>query len=361
MQRRDAFPLIDGLRGIAAIAVFSIHWQAISAPWLLASSGYLAVDLFFLLSGIVIAHAYDDRIASGELNTVRFMLVRLIRFWPLYALGTLLAGALACMAIATGRVGYYHSYRDVAASVALTLAFIPQRWSGELFQLNVPYWSLLCELIANLVFALFWRRLSVPIMVMIVLAGAIGTIASGIVYGQLSGGGWWDTAHVGLTRVMFSFFLGVVIYRTVPRGGETSQAIGLACAAALIVLFAIQPGAWRAWYDLICVLVVFPAIGVLVMRIGVSGPFARLFKALGDASYGVYVLHLPMLIVVSAIATKAGRSAEAIGPMLFLAFCPALVVAVLALDRWLDRPARKWLAVRLGLQGKRAAPDPEPL
>lgn len=361
MQRRDGFPLIDGLRGIAAIAVFSIHWQAISAPWLLASSGYLAVDLFFLLSGIVIAHAYDDRIASGDLNTPRFMLIRLIRFWPLYVLGTLLAGAVACAAIATGRVGYYHSYRDVAASVVLTLAFIPQRWSGELFQLNVPYWSLLCELIANLFFVLFWHRLSTKALAAVVAVGALGMIASGIVYGQLSGGGWWDTAQVGLARVMFSFFLGVTIYRTVPRGAASSQWVALASAGALIALFAIQPGAWRPLYDLVCVLVVFPAAGVLVMRLSVTGAVARAFKALGDASYGVYVLHLPMLIVVSAIATRAGRSPESIGPVLFLAFAPILIGAVLILDRWFDRPVRTWLTGRLGLRTRRSAPDPEPL
>lgn len=358
MQRRDAFPLIDGLRGIAALAVFSIHWQNISRPWLLASSGYLAVDLFFLLSGIVIAHAYDARISSGELNTVRFMLIRLIRFWPLYALGTLLAGALACMAIATGRIVYYPSYAAALASTGLTLLFIPQHWSGELFQLNLPYWSLLCELIANLVFVLAWRRLSVSVLAAI---GGIGVVVCGLVYGQLAGGGWWHDAHVGLTRVIFSFFLGVIIYRAVPRGTTSSQPIAIACGVALIALFWIQPGAWRPLYDLVCVLLVFPAIGVLVMRIGVSGPVARVFRMLGAASYGVYVLHLPMLIVVSAIVTRTGRSAESIGPLLFLVACPALVATVLILDRWFDRPVRKYLTSRLGLDAPRATPDPEPL
>lgn len=361
MQRGRSFPLIDGLRGIAAIAVFSIHWQAISAPWLLASSGYLAVDLFFLLSGIVIAHAYDARIATGELGMMRFMLVRLVRFWPLYALGTFLAGTVACMAIATGRVGYFHSYADVAVAVALTLGFIPQHWSSELFQLNLPYWSLLFELLANLVFVMLWRQLSVRALALVVLAGGIGTVASGIVYGQLSGGGWWDTAQVGLARVAFSFFLGVIIYRTVPRGNVSSQAVGLACAAALIIFFAIDPGAWRPWYDLFCVLFVFPAAGVLVMRVDVGGVAAKVFKALGAASYGVYVLHLPMLIVTSAIVSRAGHSAEAIGPALFLIACPALIVAVLVLDRWYDRPIRTWLTTRFRLRVRRVTIDPEPL
>lgn len=121
VQQKRGYVLIDGLRGIAALAVASLHWQVMSAPWLFAASGGLAVDLFFLLSGIVIAHAYDERIASGDLNTARFMLTRLIRFWPLYAIGTLLGAAAVCMALATGRSSYYHSYGEVAMSVALML------------------------------------------------------------------------------------------------------------------------------------------------------------------------------------------------------------------------------------------------
>lgn len=136
LHRKRGYVLIDGMRGIAALAVASLHWQAMSAPWLFASSGGLAVDLFFLLSGIVIAHAYDERIDQGDLNAVRFMLTRIIRFWPLYALGTLLGAAAVCVALATGRDSYYHSYGELGISVALTLLFIPQRWGGALFELN---------------------------------------------------------------------------------------------------------------------------------------------------------------------------------------------------------------------------------
>jgi len=352
---KQGFGLIDGMRGIAAIAVASLHWQAFSQPWLFAASGGLAVDLFFLLSGIVIAHAYDDRIASGELNTARFMLTRIIRFWPLYALGTLLGAAGAVAAMATGRSSYYHSYSELAAVVGLTFLFIPQRY-GALFQLNTPFWSLLWELVANFAFVLFWRQLSVKVLSVIVALGALSVIATGLVYGHLPAGSLWATALAGPARVTFSFFMGVIIYRTVPRGPSRSTWIGPACAAALVVLFAIHSDAWQPFYDLACVLVVFPAAGVLVMRVDVSGPTVPAFKALGDASYGVYVLHLPMLIFVSWAASHAGLG----GPPVFLVSCVALVCGVLALDRWFDRPVRKWMSARIGLRARRTAPDPEP-
>lgn len=355
VQKKQGFRLIDGMRGIAALAVASLHWQAFSQPWLFAASGGLAVDLFFLLSGIVIAHAYDGRIGSGELNAARFMLTRIIRFWPLYALGTLLGAAVAVAAMVTGRFTYYHSYSELAAVVGLTLLFIPQRY-GALFELNTPFWSLLWELVANFAFVLFWRQLSVKVLSAIVALGALSVIATGLAYGHLPAGSLWATALAGPARVAFSFFMGVLIYRVVPRGTSRSIWIGPACAAALITLFAIRADAWQPFYDFACVLVIFPAAGLLVMRVDVSGPTLPAFKALGDASYGVYVLHLPMLILASWIASHTGLG----GPPLFLASCVALVCGVLALDRWFDRPVRKWMSERIGLRARRTVPDPEP-
>jgi len=158
----------------------------------------------------------------------------------------------------------------------------------------------------------------------------------------------------GPVRVMFSFFLGVIIQRIVPRSPARSHLIGPFCAAFLIVLFALRPGAWTGLYHLICVLLIFPALGVLAMRIDVDGVGALVFKKLGDASYGIYVLHMPTLILVSWIASHSGGSAGPRGPAIFLVSCSLLFTVVLALDRWFDRPARFWMTRRMGLEFKRA-------
>ncbi len=77
------------MRGVAAILVVTRHGSQYIAPFVFPNS-FLAVDLFFMLSGFVIAAAYDDRLRTGRLNSLRFMLVRYIRLWPLYLFGTLL-------------------------------------------------------------------------------------------------------------------------------------------------------------------------------------------------------------------------------------------------------------------------------
>jgi len=85
LREQDAgrrYEALDGLRGVAAVAVMLYHiggWTG--RPWL-AAHGYLAVDFFFCLSGFVLAHAYGRR----EIGWLGYMRARLIRLWPLIAI-----------------------------------------------------------------------------------------------------------------------------------------------------------------------------------------------------------------------------------------------------------------------------------
>src|SRR5215210_2241655 len=82
---RPVYHSLNGLRGLAALIVVLFHAAALIGTQL-APGGYLAVDLFFILSGFVIAHAYDHRFAEG-LGPLAFIRYRIIRFYPLYLLG----------------------------------------------------------------------------------------------------------------------------------------------------------------------------------------------------------------------------------------------------------------------------------
>ena len=72
------FYLLDAIRGAAALIVVVRHTSYFFG-WALPMS-HLAVDLFFMLSGVVIANAYDARLQAG-LPARRFMLIRVIRLW----------------------------------------------------------------------------------------------------------------------------------------------------------------------------------------------------------------------------------------------------------------------------------------
>src|SRR5450631_2286933 len=91
LAAKPHYPILDGLRGVAAILVVAFHiFETHSTSHLdqIINHGYLAVDFFFLLSGFVVGYAYDDR--WGRMSTWEFIKIRLVRLHPLVILGTLI-------------------------------------------------------------------------------------------------------------------------------------------------------------------------------------------------------------------------------------------------------------------------------
>ena len=81
------FHTLDALRGIAAIAVMVYHGGANSPVPM--PGGYLAADLFFVLSGFVLAHGYEAKLLDS-LPLKTFVIARLRRIYPVFWLGALL-------------------------------------------------------------------------------------------------------------------------------------------------------------------------------------------------------------------------------------------------------------------------------
>jgi peptidoglycan/LPS O-acetylase OafA/YrhL len=90
VHEKRVYHALNGVRGIAALAVLLHHARTLIGD--VSVSGYMAVDLFFLLSGFVVAHAYEERLKGG-LTAWKFIKLRLLRFYPLYLVGILLGGA----------------------------------------------------------------------------------------------------------------------------------------------------------------------------------------------------------------------------------------------------------------------------
>src|SRR5438128_143402 len=97
MGQGHRFEALDGMRGIAALAVVVMHTPALWGyqPNLGAYPGQLpegwrAVNFFFVLSGFVLAHAFDQKLGDGDIKPWRFTLIRLARLYPLYFLAMVL-------------------------------------------------------------------------------------------------------------------------------------------------------------------------------------------------------------------------------------------------------------------------------
>src|SRR3546814_17181341 len=88
LKTKQHFEILDGLRGIAALAIVIFHFM----EWIYAdfsenfiAHGFLAVDFFFCLSGFVIGYAYDNRME--KMGILEFFKRRLIRLHPLVIFG----------------------------------------------------------------------------------------------------------------------------------------------------------------------------------------------------------------------------------------------------------------------------------
>ena len=132
------FHTLDALRGIAAIGVVVFHMSKLFTP-IATPGGYLAVDLFFMMSGVVLSHAYEPRFRAG-MGTLDFMRARLIRLYPLYLAGALF-GIVVTLASWRGRNSQNWDSSSLSQAVALALFFLPNfsaRPVNEIFPLNIP-------------------------------------------------------------------------------------------------------------------------------------------------------------------------------------------------------------------------------
>jgi peptidoglycan/LPS O-acetylase OafA/YrhL len=289
------FIALDGLRGVAAIAVllFYRRWWSSGA----FEYGYLAVDFFFVLSGFVIAHAYGERLASGRLGLREFSVLRAIRLGPLVVLGAAL-GTLVTV-LDTLQQGWVGRAVQAVAGFPLAAVLLPVPWAAVPFGLNEPSWSLFFEVIGNLAFALVvgWltpRRLGWTIAVF-----AAGIVLILVATGTITWGYSWSGFALGLPRMLGTFFLGIGVHHLWSRG--LLPRIGLPFWALCLILIAVlcfvpqlaQP--WSAVFVGVCVLLVFPFIVASGTQSEPTGHWQKLAEKSAELSYPVYILHYPLL------------------------------------------------------------------
>jgi peptidoglycan/LPS O-acetylase OafA/YrhL len=346
-QEARVFHTLDALRGIAAIGVVVFHMSGAFSP-VATPGGYLAVDLFFMMSGVVLSHAYEARFKAG-MGTIGFMRVRLIRLYPLYLLG-LLFGIAVTVASMLGRNSVNWDASSLSLAILLALLFLPNlsgRPVDSLFPLNIPYWSLFLEMAVNLLFVLFWPLLTTRRLIATALLTGITAGAAILHVGHADQGSTASTLVIGLVRTIFGFSVGVLIARHAPHARRSESNIGvLAIMAVVVVAISGWPGGvWRSVWDSLCMLVVFPAVVYWGTLVDPGAQLRRVATFLGVTSYAVYVLHTPISSVLNSatrhFADRMGGSTGA--PWLGIAVLIALLAGAWLIDRLFDMPVRRLL------------------
>jgi len=149
----------------------------------------LSVDFFFALSGFVLMHVYGRQLAAG-MSPAQFMRKRLLRLFPMLALGVLLGAASQVVRIAV--LHRTDLIAPVALSVLLNAAFLPSLFMAELpdegWPLNVAHWSLSFEMLASAAFGIALFRLRGNLLAIALLLCGLALFALGLIQGELSAG-----------------------------------------------------------------------------------------------------------------------------------------------------------------------------
>ena len=139
-------------------------------------NSYLAVDLFFVLSGFVLEHAYGRRFREG-MSVGTFMLARLQRLYPLYALAFILALPFLFAQLVNGALGPAQAVIEFLCGALMLPTPNFAHPQADLYPLNFAAWSLFFELLANLLFAAFGRRLHTKSLIWLVGGCAVALVA----------------------------------------------------------------------------------------------------------------------------------------------------------------------------------------
>lgn len=345
-------PALTSVRFFLALGVVLFHYQ-LQWPWdALPTTGVLdrarlGVDVFFILSGFVLTHAYREALDAGRLNYGRFLVARFARVYPahLAVLAFVLVMVTAARILGATFDQTLYNPLGLLTTLLLVHAWLPEVVKAEW---NGPSWSLSAEWFAYLAFPAYaWIGLKLRDRpgVLLVLAGALflgldqlyqAVFGDVVVHAEL---------NMGVLRIIPEFLYGVALYRLGERLSlSRAAAIGAAWTTTLLLLALMHLKA----DDRVVVAMAGPmilALGLL-SKFSAEGPLAgSVLRLGGEASYALYLVHMPILIAWKGVRSALdGRDSHyvlawwEVGSLLAIS-----LAAATALHLCLEGPARGWI------------------
>ncbi|HVJ40110.1 MAG TPA: acyltransferase [Dongiaceae bacterium] len=359
---------LDGLRGLAALWVLLGHASLLSGWRIpLIHSPDLAVDLFMMLSGFLMAYHYMERRArepwQAAATWTTFWTRRFFRIAPLYYLlliAALLAGpslgaardVIAGAVPGTGTVDaryFDQSWQNLALHLSFVFGFSPAYG----FRTALPDWSIGLEMAFYAAF---------PFLMLLVARFGFITMAIGVallchLLSAVFPGYFTSFQEPSMLALKLPIFLaGMLVAASLPEIGW--RRLLLLAVAAVICLtpvrgapaFGLAPEIRLLCLAILAILAdchrlpqwaglhrIAPALSTLLG--------GRIATFLGDSSYGVYLLHLLVMLPVMQAIIMLQHPLSA--PVLFFGTV-AVVVPVVYLVAWLLHIAVERPGVQLG-------------
>jgi peptidoglycan/LPS O-acetylase OafA/YrhL len=339
-------PALDGLRGLAVLAVVTYHVVVLYRIDLPALHGWLGVDVFFVLSGFLITTLLMTELQrTGRIALGRFWLRRAARLYP--ALLVLVAG---CLVLA--QLGYTTTTAP-AGMLAMTYLTDFYRAAGRGSAGDVGHtWSLAVEE----QFYLAW-----PLAVMllrtrrriVVITSAAAALSFGLLLmlavPRAHDLRAYNAPDTRAWELLAGCLLALALHRRTQRGRTLPRRLGTAVSVPAVLL-ALVPLAVNLIWPLQALSVTLATVATLTSIQAGAWP-ARLLALvplawIGRISYGVYLYHIPVARVLTPRLPLPGPFVV-VGDILVTLICAWLSF------RFLEEPVRRSVAA---LQARRQEP-----
>jgi peptidoglycan/LPS O-acetylase OafA/YrhL len=347
---------LTSVRFLAALRVALYHfssWGDTGHWWRGLLATPISVSYFFVSSGFLLAYNYAERSDQGQMDTTRFLLGRVARLLPVYFLGLLVALPILLQA------------GEFSLGKATLTTLLLQSWSpSAALYWNAPAWAL-----SNLAF--FY--LSLPVVLKLtrsaskktcVLTGGVAWAVSlglGLVYVHVSPDGlqqinnhslgfWLYVLKYNPLARLPEFIIGVMVGRLFLLTGGFARRVSTVVfvASALVLLIFLLAGNMIP-YPVVNSGLLAPLLALVIASLASGGLAADFFKLrrfvlLGQSSYCLYMLHVPLW--------NLGYRRYAMSWNLALLLM--IVLLSLALYEWIEKPASAALKSLLLPSSKRA-------
>lgn len=310
MNSKEKILALDSLRGFGAciIAFFWHYHHFVPHSYPLASLfqvfydyGWYMVEVFFLISGFVMAYSYKEKILSETINFKSYIIKRMKHIYPLMLITLLFVTLEEYIHIRlTGRLFAYGDF-DVSHFL-LNLFCVQCGWFCSEFSFNVPAWCISVELLLYIVFFITvfcfrkHQKLNLLAYCFIVFAGIITYIMK------------WDypILNFPMARGIISFFIGCILYELYDLFPSKRVHIAYIFLTEMVMLLVITKiKGYGYWSDMELGFTIFCAPAIVWISINLGWIRKVLewkpFVWWGSCSLSVYLWHFPVQCLFSIV------------------------------------------------------------
>lgn len=340
----ERLDVLDSIRGFAAcIVAFIWHYQHFTSEgpkpfenYLkpLYENGWIMVELFFIISGFVMAYGYRDKIASGVIEFDYYMKKRIKHIWPLMFITLLVVLAEELIYHGISDQNFVYGGFD-AWHFLLNILMIQYGWFDMNFSFNGPAWCIPVEIFCYILFYLVIKNKKNIYLYTVAIIGATAVYLMG-----------WNLPFVNqaMSRGVICFFLGCLLFEVYSKRDKLRVgAINIVCyvilAIAVCVTYYCKSYDWFGNFPLVFMYVLAPCF----LWVAINSQWLRNilefkgFVALGKCSMSIFLWHFPVQYIIKIIDVYCGLKINYLSFSFFFVYIVAVLVVAVLSRRFIEK------------------------